>query len=92
MSCAAANFCIDALGRALLQVLVRKTEISTVALRRPAEGLLVGQAGISQAAMSALQKVQNITRYEVVFGRSLTILLGKMVRLPFLWYGSHFPK
>jgi hypothetical protein len=60
-SCAAANFCIDALGRALLQVLVRKTEISTVALR-PGEGLLVGQAGISQAAMSALRNVQNVTR------------------------------
>jgi hypothetical protein len=45
----------------LLQVLVRKTEISTVALR-PGEGLLVGQAGISQAAMSALRNVQNVTR------------------------------
>ena len=55
-ACAAANFCTDSIGRALLQVVIRKTELSVVALR-PGEGLLIGQGGLSQTAMNALRTV-----------------------------------
>jgi len=40
----------------LLQVVIRKTELSVVALR-PGEGLLIGQGGLSQTAMNALRTV-----------------------------------
>jgi hypothetical protein len=60
-ACAAANFCSDAIGRALLQVVIRKTEMSVVALR-PGEGLLVGQGGLSQMTMNALRNVNALTQ------------------------------
>mmetsp|Transcript_36522 Transcript_36522/g.53563 ORF Transcript_36522/g.53563 Transcript_36522/m.53563 type:complete len:1051 (-) Transcript_36522:63-3215(-) len=61
-ACAAANFCTDALGRVLMEVLIRKTDHST-AILKPGEGLLVGQGGIlGQAALAALRNVSKQTK------------------------------
>lgn len=48
---AAANGCVDILGRLLLDVLVRRAELG-VSLLKPGEGLLDGQSGLGQAALS----------------------------------------
>jgi len=46
----AANYCADALGRVLLEVLSRRAELG-ISLLKPGEGLLVGQGGLfGQAA------------------------------------------
>ena len=46
-----ANFCVDVLGRLLLDVLIRRAELG-VSLLKPGEGLLDGQSGLGQAALS----------------------------------------
>lgn len=48
---AAANVCVDVLGRLLLDVLIRRAEIGA-SLLKPGEGLLDGQSGLGQAALS----------------------------------------
>jgi hypothetical protein len=48
---AAANVCVDVLGRLLLDVLIRRAELGT-SLLKPGEGLLDGQSGLGQAALS----------------------------------------
>jgi len=48
---AAANVCVDVLGRLLLDVLIRRAELG-VSLLKPGEGLLDGQSGLGQAALS----------------------------------------
>jgi hypothetical protein len=50
-SAAAANACVDVLGRILLEVLSHRAEIGA-SLLKPGEGLLAGQHGFSQAALS----------------------------------------
>ena len=52
---AAANVCVDVLGRVLLEVLVRRAKVGA-ALVKPGEGLLPGQAGLGQAALSLAGK------------------------------------
>jgi hypothetical protein len=54
---AAANNCSDAIGRFLLEVMIRRCEASTSALR-PGEGLLHGQGGIGQAALAVVTTAQ----------------------------------
>ncbi|KAL3767861.1 hypothetical protein ACHAWO_013680 [Cyclotella atomus] len=48
---AAANACVDVLGRILLEVLSHRAEIGA-SLLKPGEGLLAGQHGLGQAALS----------------------------------------
>jgi len=48
---AAANVCVDVLGRVLLEVLTRRAELGA-SLVKPGEGLLDGQSGLGQAAFS----------------------------------------
>ena len=48
---AAANVCVDVLGRVLLEVLTRRAELGA-SLVKPGEGLLDGQSGLGQAALS----------------------------------------
>jgi len=48
---AAANVCVDVLGRVLLDVLIHRAELGA-SLLKPGEGLLNGQAGLGQAALS----------------------------------------
>ena len=48
---AAANVCVDVLGRVLLDVLTRRAELGA-SLLKPGEGLLDGQSGLGQAAIS----------------------------------------
>ena len=48
---AAANVCVDVLGRLLLDVLIRRAELGA-SLLKPGEGLLDGQSGLGQAALS----------------------------------------
>lgn len=52
---AAANVCVDVLGRVLLEVLTRRARVGA-ALVKPGEGLLAGQAGLGQAALSLAGK------------------------------------
>jgi hypothetical protein len=54
---AATNFCSDAIGRILLEVMIRRCEASTSALK-PGEGLLPGQGGIGQAALAVVTTAQ----------------------------------
>jgi len=56
-ACAAANFCSDSLGRVLLEVLIRRAEDSTASLK-PGEGLLEGNGGLGQAALSVINSGQ----------------------------------
>lgn len=56
-ACAAANFCSDSLGRALLEVLARRAEKST-SLLKPGEGLLIGTTGLGQAALAVMNSAQ----------------------------------
>jgi len=48
---AAANVCVDVLGRVLLDVLTRRAELGT-SLVKPGEGLLDGQSGLGQVALT----------------------------------------
>ena len=48
---AAANACVDVLGRILLEVLAHRAEIGS-RLLKPGEGLVAGQHGLGQAALS----------------------------------------
>ena len=48
---AAANVCVDVLGRVLLDVLTHRAELGA-SLVKPGEGLLDGQSGLGQAALS----------------------------------------
>lgn len=48
---AAANVCVDILGRVLLEVLSRRAELGA-SLLKPGEGLLPGESGLGQAALS----------------------------------------
>jgi hypothetical protein len=48
---AAANVCVDVLGRILLDVLTRRAELGS-RMVKPGEGLLDGQYGLGQAALS----------------------------------------
>lgn len=48
---AATNVCVDVLGRLLLDVLIRRAELGA-SLLKPGEGLLDGQSGLGQAALS----------------------------------------
>ena len=48
---AAANACVDVVGRILLEVLSNRAEIGA-SLLKPGEGLLAGQHGLGQAALS----------------------------------------
>jgi hypothetical protein len=48
---AVANVCVDVLGRLLLDVLIRRAELGA-SLLKPGEGLLDGQSGLGQAALS----------------------------------------
>jgi len=48
---AAANACVDVLGRILLEVLSHRAEIGS-SLLKPGEGLVAGQHGLGQAALS----------------------------------------
>ena len=55
-ACAAANFCADAIGRVLLEVLSKRVEECASALK-PGKGLLVGQGGLGKQAFAALSTV-----------------------------------
>ncbi|KAL3780916.1 hypothetical protein HJC23_009122 [Cyclotella cryptica] len=48
---AAANVCVDVIGRVLLEVLSHRAELGA-SLLKPGEGLLAGQHGLGQAALS----------------------------------------
>lgn len=54
---AATNFCSDAIGRILLEVMIRRCEVSTSTLK-PGEGLLPGGSGIGQAALAVVTTAQ----------------------------------
>ena len=57
LACAATNFCADALGRLLREVLVKRADICANTLK-PGQGLLIGQGGIGQSALAALSTAQ----------------------------------
>lgn len=48
---AAANVCVDLLGRVMLDVLTRRAELGT-SIVKPGEGLLDGQSGLGQVALT----------------------------------------
>jgi len=54
---AAVNFCVDILGRVLIEVLSRRAEMG-VSMLKPGEGLLPGATGLGQAALSVMASAQ----------------------------------
>lgn len=54
---AASNFCADILGRFLLEVLVHRADSGTLMLK-PGDGLLPGQSGLGQAALTMMSSAQ----------------------------------
>eukprot|EP00557_Chaetoceros_sp_GSL56_P008883 CAMPEP_0176502768 /NCGR_PEP_ID=MMETSP0200_2-20121128/14950_1 /TAXON_ID=947934 /ORGANISM="Chaetoceros sp., Strain GSL56" /LENGTH=961 /DNA_ID=CAMNT_0017901903 /DNA_START=37 /DNA_END=2922 /DNA_ORIENTATION=+ len=53
----AANLCCDVLGRILLQFMSQRSEVSS-ALLKPGDGLISGQGGLGQAALSVMSTAQ----------------------------------
>ncbi len=54
---AASNFCVDILGRVLLEVLVQRADVGTSMLK-PGDGLLPGQGGLGQTALAVMSSAQ----------------------------------
>lgn len=53
----ASNFCVDILGRFLLEVLIHRADGGT-AMLKPGDGLLPGQGGLGQAALAVMSSAQ----------------------------------
>ena len=53
----AVNFCVDILGRVLIEVLSRRADMG-VSMLKPGEGLLPGSGGLGQAALSVMASAQ----------------------------------
>lgn len=65
---AATNFCSDILGRILLDTLSQRAQLAC-ALLKPGDGLIPGQAGLSQVAFAAMTNAQKgLTRKVVSSG------------------------
>lgn len=54
---AASNFCVDILGRFLLEVLTHRAETGT-AMLKPGDGLLAGSGGLGQTALAVMSSAQ----------------------------------